>query len=80
MAVIKRWIELENDCFGPDKQNNHWQIILLISRCVSIKRKRLGDFVRRKRDSMLLQAKTKKTLLEKLEQFVERTDVLFKEN
>ena len=79
MSVIGRWIEVDNDCFGPDKKNNHWEFILLINRCVSIERKRLGNFIRRKRDSMTLQAKTKKMLLEKLEQFIERKDVLLLE-
>lgn len=78
MAITNRWIEVDNNCFGPDKKNNHWQIILLISRCISIERKRLGNFIRRKRDSMIFQAKTKKMLLEKLEQFIERKDVLLK--
>ena len=79
LAVTNRWIEVDNDCFGPDKKNHHWQIILLISRCVSIKRKRLGNFIRRKRDAMTLEAKTKKMLLEKLEQFIEKRDVLLLE-
>lgn len=77
--ISKRWIEVDDNCFGPDKKNNHWEIILLISQCTLIQRKRLGNFVRKKRDAMSLEAKTKKLLLEKLEQFIEQKNVLLLE-
>lgn len=75
MAIIKRWIEVDDNCFGPDKKNHHWEMFLIICRCTLIKRKRLGDFVRRKRDVISLVAKTKKAVREKLEQFIQKKDV-----
>lgn len=79
MAVIKRWIEVDDSCFGPDKKNQHWEMFLFICRCTLIERKRLGNFIRRKRGVISLVAKTKKAVREKLEQFIERKDVLLLE-
>lgn len=79
MAVTKRWIEVDDECFGPDKRNQHWEMFLIIYRCTLIERKRLGNFIRRKRDVISLVAKTKKAVREKLEQFIERKDVLLRE-
>jgi len=76
---MKRWIELQNDCLGPDKKETGWQMFLIIKRCCSyIAKKKSGPtkIVRRKDDVIVLTGKRKKDVLKKLNDFVERKNVI----
>jgi len=77
---MKRWIELENECFGPDKNKEGWQIALIIWRCCSyIAKKKSGpvEVKRRQKDVIVLTGKRKKDVRQQLMDFVARKDVHF---
>jgi len=77
--IAKRWIEVDDGCLGPDKQNSHWVMYLFVSFCVLIKRKRLGNYVRRRRNIHALEGRTKKELRQKLEEYMTQPNVFLKE-
>ncbi len=81
--AVKRWIELENEYFGPDKRETGWEIFLVIKRCCSyIAKKKSGPakVVRRQRDVLALTGKSKRDVIQQLEKFISRKDVILKEN
>ena len=75
---MNRWIELQNECFGPNKKDGHWQIFFVIKRCCSyIAKKKSGptEIIRRKSDVIALTGRRKKDVIHQLSDFVERKDV-----
>jgi hypothetical protein len=77
---MKKWVELENECFGPDKKGRSWQMFLLIKRCCSyISHKKTGnvEVVRRQGDVIALTGKRKKDVVQQLADFITRKDVVF---
>lgn len=80
MSIAKRWIEIENDCFGPEKQSSsYWYMWLLIRYCTQIVRDSGVSYVRQKKDCIELKSKTKKGLIRKLNDFVNRKDAVLME-
>ena len=77
MSIAKRWIEIENDCFGPEKHlSNYWYMWLLITYCTLIVRDSGVSYVRQKKDCVELKSKTKKGLIRRLSNFVNRKDAV----
>lgn len=78
MAISRRWIELEDECFGPDRKGNYWEMFLIIYHCSSyIAHKKTGAITvtRRKKAVISLVAQLKRDVLQKLNTFVNRKDV-----
>ncbi len=79
---MKRWIELQDECFGPDKKNHLWQMFLIVKRCCSyISHKKSGpiEVVRRQTDVLELTGKRKKDVIQQLQDFINKKDVILKE-
>jgi len=77
--VIKRWTEVEDTCFGPDKKNGFWQMFLLIHHYTKINRhtkRGIVIFTKRQNDVAVLTDKTKKGLLVKLRKFLRRAETV----
>lgn len=80
--AVKRWIEVANECFGPDKKETGWQMFLIIKRCCSyISHKKSGpvEVVRRQGDVLVLTDKRKKGVVQQLQNFIGRKDVILLE-
>jgi len=79
---MKKWIEVADECFGPDKKGRGWQMFLVIKRCCSYiakKKSGLTKIVQRKDDCILLSGKRKKDVLQQLQNFIGRKDVMLLE-
>ena len=82
MAIEKRWIEVEDSCFGPDKKNQHWEMWIVTKRCTEYSRKTkrgISRFVRRAKEVVSFSGKFKKDVLGKLEEYMSRDNVFLKE-
>lgn len=79
--VKKRWIEVDDQCFGPDRQESGgWYLWLLICFCKRIARKDGTTFDQRRRGVKVIEARTKKAALKNLEEFMEQSDVVLLAN
>lgn len=79
---MKRWIEVIDECFGPDKEGHRWQMFLLIKRCCSyISHKKSGpvEVIRRQSDVLALTNRCKKGVVRQLQNFIDRKDVILLE-
>ena len=79
---MRRWIEVADECFGPDKKKGFWQMFLVIKRCCSyIAKKKSGpvEVVRRQNDVFVLTDKSRKGVIQQLQNLINRKDVIFLE-
>ena len=72
--IVKKWIEVEDECFGPDKENGGWVMYLFIRLCRTIKRSNGVEYTTRKKTLEVLQGNTKRSLLQKLEKYMDTKD------
>lgn len=79
MAITKKWVEVDDECFGPDRKNRHWEMYLFICLCALIQRRNGQDFVRRRKTIKPITGKTKKSVLAQLEKFMGQKDTYLKE-
>ena len=78
--IEKGWIELENDCFGPDKKTSRlWVMYLFIRLCRTIKRCNGVAYTTRKRTVISLQGSTKKSVIQQLKEYVDGENVVLLE-
>lgn len=78
MAIIRKWAEVEDECFGPDKKNAHWEMFLFVHLCVEYSRKTkrgLIKFVRRNKTVKSIKGKFKKNVLSQVEEYLTQPDV-----
>jgi len=79
---MRRWIEVADECFGPDKKKGFWQMFLVIKRCCSyIAKKKSGpvEVIRRQNGVLKLTDKRKKGVVRQLQDFIDRKDVILLE-
>ncbi|KKN55615.1 hypothetical protein LCGC14_0580870 [marine sediment metagenome] len=78
MAIVKKWVEVEDECLGPTKTNAHWEMYLFIHLCVEYSRKTkhgLQKFIRRSRTLKTIEGKFKKNVLSQLEDYFAQSNV-----
>lgn len=78
MAIVRKWIEVEDECLGPDKTNAHWEMYLFIHLCVEYSRKTkrgLQKFIRRHKTIKPIDGKFKKNVLSQLEDYFAQSNV-----
>ncbi len=78
MAIKKKWTEVDNECFGPNKENNKWQMLLVVVHCATYSRRtKTGpkEYTRRKKTVIPFFGKLKKDVRAQLEKYMARKDV-----
>lgn len=78
MAIVRKWIEVEDECFGPDKKNAHWEMFLFVHSCVEYSRKTkrgLQKFIRRHKTVKSITGKLKKDVLSQVEEYLSQSAV-----
>lgn len=78
MAIVRKWEEVDDECFGPDKRNSHWEMFIFVCRCVEYSRKTrhgLKKFIRRNKTVKLFNGRFKKNVLAKVEKYFAQTNV-----
>lgn len=78
MAIIRKWIEVEDECLGPDKTNGHWEMFLFINKYVKYSRKTkrgLKKFTRKSKTIEHIEGKFKRIILSKLKEYLAQSNV-----
>jgi len=75
--IVKRWTEVEPDCFGPDKdkRTGRRELVIFVREAVTIRNFRGREHTRRRRRTVGFQGKTANECRQKLADFVDREDV-----
>ena len=79
MAIVRKWIEVEDECLGPNKTNAHWEMYLFIHLCVEYSRKTkhgLKTFIRRGKTIKSITGKFKKDILSQVEAYFAQSNVV----
>ena len=78
MSIIRKWEEVDDECFGPDKRNSRWEMFIIVCMCVEYNRKTkhgLKKYIRRKKTVKSFESRFKKDVLSKLEEYFARSKV-----
>lgn len=78
MAIVRKWIEVDDECLGPDKKKGKWEMYLILAMCTEYSRQtKQGPkkYIRRKKSVKPVSGKSKKDVLKQLEIYFARPDV-----
>ncbi len=71
MPNVKHWIEVQDECFGPERrEDSGWEYILFVCRCRSYSRHDGTLVVNRKRNCMGISATTRAGAHRALRKFI----------
>lgn len=74
--ITRRWAEVVDECFGPDKKSSLWILYTIIYFCKEITREDGVSYIQRKKDVKIFTGRTKKIVLKKLRDFINFEDVV----
>lgn len=77
--IKKKWIEVENECLGPDKNFRDWEIYLFIHLCKTIQRKTkhgINEFTQCFRTIKQIKGKSKREVINQMCNFLKKKNVI----